>query len=159
MISVVPRGGDRIPATAALLGATGLIPFVAGAVLVWVMPSVYGVPVGRVVIVYGAVILSFLGGMIWGLAAAGLARDPDDPSASSVLAVSVVPSLAAWILVFMPQHIALWGLALAFALLLFVDHWARTIDLTPAWWLTLRTRLTAVVVLSLLVAAAETYAG
>jgi Protein of unknown function (DUF3429) len=158
MIGPVPRGGDRIPAAAALLGAAGLIPFVAGAVLVWLMPSLSGIPVGRVVIVYGAVILSFLGGMIWGLAAAGLAQDSDDPSASSVLAVSVLPSLAAWVLVFMPQHIALWGLALAFALFLFVDRWAGTIDLTPAWWLTLRTRLTAVVVLSLLAAAAETYA-
>ena len=88
-----------LPLLAILLGLGGLIPFVAGTVAILFYPA--DVPVPRLVggvVGYGAVILSFLGAVHWGLA---LADDPVmSPHRGRVtaarLALGVLPALAGW---------------------------------------------------------------
>ena len=119
------------------LGYAGLLPFVAGAVLVWlVRPEVHPY-VALALSGYAAVILSFLGGIHWGRAM----REPTPPL--PWLVWGVVPSLVAWLAMLMPANASLvvFGLAL-------LGCYAVDRRLYPkqgvAHWLTLRFRLSAV---------------
>ncbi|QGG79760.1 DUF3429 family protein [Litorivicinus lipolyticus] len=78
-----------------ILGYAGLAPFAATAMGHWA-----GLPVDRVGLVYGAVILSFLGGIQWGSALHASAGQRER------LVASVVPSLIAWIAVLLAQPFA-----------------------------------------------------
>ena len=62
-----PQDSEAIPPIALWLGIGGLIPFLAPALLIW-MPASQGLQgiAGTFGMVYGAVILSFLGGVRWG---------------------------------------------------------------------------------------------
>lgn len=95
---------DRtIPAAPLTLGLAGLIPFWGLAVLLALHG--HGAPdpvlVDLALSAYAAIILSFLGGIRWGLAAR-------DGAGAGAYAVSVVPSLAAWALLATPEP---WRLA------------------------------------------------
>ncbi len=137
------------PAWALRLGYAGLLPFVFGALLVWlVRPEVH--PYATLALSgYAATIVSFLGGIHWGLAMRSAA-----PSVLG-LAWGVVPSLVAWVAVTMPPSA---GLVLHGAMLL--ACYAVDRRLYPAagaaGWLTLRFRLSAVAALSCFVGAAGT---
>ena len=119
------------------LGYAGLLPFVAGAVLVWlVRPDVHPY-VALALSGSAAVILSFLGGIHWGLAM----REPAPPL--PWLVWGVVPSLVAWLAMLMPANAGLVVFGLALLACYAVDR-----RLYPkqgvAHWLTLRFRLSAV---------------
>lgn len=119
------------------LGYAGLLPFVAGAVLVWlVRPDVHPY-VALALSGYAAVILSFLGGIHWGLAM----REPAPPL--PWLVWGVVPSLVAWLAMLMPANAGLVVFGLTLLACYAVDR-----RLYPkqgvAHWLTLRFRLSAV---------------
>ena len=119
------------------LGYAGLLPFLAGAGLVWlVRPEVHPY-VALALSGYAAVILSFLGGIHWGLAM----REPAPPL--PWLVWGVVPSLVAWLAMLMPANAGLVVLGLALLGCYAVDR-----RLYPAQgvahWLTLRFRLSAV---------------
>ena len=59
----------RIPASALLLGLAGLIPFFAGAAAQFHALPLLDAEAGlKLVVIYGAIILSFLGGIRWGTA-------------------------------------------------------------------------------------------
>lgn len=139
-----------VPERAAALGVAGLLPFVAGAVARFYVPSLLGVPIDTLVLVYAGLILSFVGGAHWGMASAALGDDAYAYDGPRVLTVSVVPSLLAWVFIFLPP---LWGLpamATAFALVFAIDLWLTRLAYAPAWWLRLRLPLTLAVILSLL---------
>ncbi len=78
-----------------LLSLTGLMPFVFATVLVVVDgPLSLNYELGlEILTTYGAVILSFLGGIRWGLALAG----QGERDATWRLALSVLPSLLGWV--------------------------------------------------------------
>lgn len=131
------------------LGYAGLIPFVLGAALAWLLPPYSDEHVFALdgLARYAALIVSFLGGIHWGLGFRAAVPSPGP------FAWGVVPSLLAWIAVLMPAYA---GLALLGALLVvcyLVDRKAyRAHD--AGRWLTLRFRLTAVASLSCFLAAA-----
>ena len=56
------------PTLAWALGLAGLIPFVLGSALQWYGPPGWRMLAGMALLSYGAVIVSFLGGIHWGLA-------------------------------------------------------------------------------------------
>jgi len=59
----------RSPAMASALGLAGLIPFAAGALALWLPLPLLTPETGlRLTVIYGAIILSFLGGIRWGTA-------------------------------------------------------------------------------------------
>ena len=144
----------RIPMVAALLGAGGLIPFVSLAAAAHLLPQEQSLVALQALIAYGAVILSFLGGIIWGLGIAGFGDGRDKPREALRLTVSVPPSLFGWLALFLPHGTGLWLLAACFLMVLSVDLLMTRRGLAPRWYPALRWRLTAIVVLSLLAASA-----
>ncbi|SDG29756.1 Protein of unknown function [Limimonas halophila] len=144
--------GADVPRPAAVYGGAGLIPFVACTVLVWVLPPGWANFALDVLLGYGAVILSFLGAVHWGLALA----DPGGARADAGwrrLGWSVTPALLAWVsLVLVP----LGGLVLqviGFTAAFFADLRAVRLGRVPAWYRRLRRPLTVVVLLCLAAAA------
>ena len=118
----------RIPAAARWLGFAGLLPFAAAA-LAMAWP---GAPLQelapRALLGYGAVILSFLGGIRWGLA---MGR----PDAALALGFSVLPALLGWVALLLPAAAGLGLLAAGFAAMLLAD---RHLAAAPAWYPRLR---------------------
>lgn len=145
-----------LPLVAILLGLGGLLPFVAGTLAILFHPS--DVPVPRLVagvVDYGAVILSFLGAVHWGLA---LADDavlvPGRGRISTArLALGVLPALAGWaaLLVLLTERprLSLLLLLVGFVLVTAVETRAGRAGLMPRGYLPLRWLLSAVVVLCL----------
>ncbi len=146
----------RLPLLAIILGLGGLIPFVCITAAILFFPA--NVPVPRLVVAlvdYGAVILSFLGAVHWGLALAGDPIGvPGQPAAMRArLGLGVLPALAGWAallvaLVGRPLP-ALFLLLLGFALTSLAETRAGRLGLMPPGYLSLRTLLTAVVMLCL----------
>ncbi len=91
---------------------------------------------------YGAVILSFLGGIHWGLAIASNHGNGDLPRR---LFVSVAPSLVAWAGLLLPLRVGLLVLAAGFAAVLYVDVRATRAGEAPPWYPRLRGPLSAAV--------------
>ena len=86
-----------LPSSAAWLGAAGLIPFVVLALSAPFLPAAHRAGALFALGAYGAVILSFLGGVRWGVAIAAAPTDRDGTTLAGALVLSVVPSLAAWL--------------------------------------------------------------
>ena len=128
------------------LGWSGLLPFVGGALAVAVAPPAWHDTALRALVAYGAVIVSFLGGIHWG-SATGAAHD-------GARLWGVVPSLLAWPLLVLPSsRLALIGLAASLALCWAVDR-ARFPAMGLSALLPLRTLLSGVAIVSCLAAAA-----
>ena len=131
------------------LGYAGLIPFIGGAVLAWlVYPEAHPYVVNALA-AYAALIVSFLGGIHWGL---GWRHTPID---SARLAWAVVPMLLAWVGVVMPAYAGLVVLGVLLIVCYLVDRKVYPVFGLQAW-LTLRFRLTAVAAFSCFLAAAST---
>lgn len=151
------QSGDpkRIPPLALLLGLLGLIPFIAAALAPWFFSRGQLAMAELAVIGYGAVILSFLGGVHWGLAAGGKGGPTAEASRPLQLLLSVLPALVGWaalLVVFLSnRENALWLLVGSFAVLWAGDLMAAGRGMAPAWYPRLRTLLSLVVLPSLLV--------
>lgn len=130
-----------------VLGLAGLIPFVALAALTLIGPETWRDWVSTALIAYGAVILSFLGGITWGLAITR--RQSNDP----LYLASMAPFFAAWVALLLPRSLGLVLLMVAFLGALVNDYLIKRDGLAPEWFFTLRLTLTAIVVASLAVAA------
>jgi Protein of unknown function (DUF3429) len=87
-----------IPAAPLMLTLAGIAPFAAGAGVMWAAEDdpVLQAQAGLTLLVYGAVILSFLGGLRWG---AEVVERGDKGPRTLVLICSVLGSLAGWGLV------------------------------------------------------------
>jgi Protein of unknown function (DUF3429) len=134
-------------AVATRLGYGGLLPFAAGALLVWLVRPDAQPYVARGLAAYGALIASFLGGIHW-----GLAMRQASPTARGLL-WGVVPSLLAWPAVMMPPHAGLVILGLLLLLSYAVDR-VLYAEHQVAGWLTLRFRLSSVAALCCFIGAA-----
>src|SRR6056297_3270384 len=142
----------QIPRAPLILGLAGLIPFVWGAITV-LLPDLAMWTVGTigprfagpyVMLFYGAVILSFMSGVLWGFAA-----KTTGPRAATGYALSVLPALWAFFFTGGGPTSAATYLAGGFAGLLLLDWQFARWGLAPDWWMTLRTGLTAIVLLCL----------
>lgn len=145
-----------IPPVPRWLGLAGAIPFVAGMVA-YANGGLLGVSADlalRATLAYGAVILSFLGGIRWGIAL-GLAGEE---KRDARLMLSVVPSLLGWVALLLPAFPALVLLAVAFAAQGAWDVGDVKDDGAPDWFATLRLMLTALVCSLLSVTAVLTIA-
>ncbi|WP_018698702.1 DUF3429 domain-containing protein [Amorphus coralli] len=143
-----PRTG--VPHLARTLALAGAIPFVAGAVLLWIgsVGGLSGDFVSGALKSYSAVILSFLGGVHWGLALAA----PDTRFRDRELLFSIVPAVVSWVAVLFAPGIALMVLAIAFLLQGLFDIWIALKDHAPNWYARLRAEMTLIVCVLLLVA-------
>ena len=126
---------DRLPPRVALvLGAGGLLPVVVmlGVLLLARRPEQD--VAFRAAGAYGAVILSFLGGAWWGLAAArGHPRD-----LAFWLGLAVLPALGAWGVMVVASPLAVAVLSGLFLASLWVDRELGRRFVAPEWWLPMR---------------------
>ncbi|MEM6712274.1 MAG: DUF3429 domain-containing protein [Pseudomonadota bacterium] len=132
-----------VPPAPLWLGLSGALPFVGGLIAytlggVWFLTPTLAL---TATLVYGAVILSFLGGVRWGLA---LLLD-DAERRDARFALSVIPSLIGWVAVLIPTFPGLVLLAMAFAGQGAWDVGDAEDDGAPDWFPHLRTLLTALV--------------
>ena len=139
---------SRMPPLALALGVFGVVPFLTGAfITLFGGPTLQGVAQPYLV-GYGIAILSFMGGVHWGLAMSWSASNRARPT-DYQFGISVTPPLAAWMTLFLPlQFQAIW-LALCFLLLLAVDFRLTRLGRAPEWYPSLRWPISLVVVSSL----------
>ena len=128
-----PRGPSSL---ARVLGVAGLLPFMAGAAVVWLVGPQDRLPAAAL-LAYAALIASFLGGIHWGLAMRDL------PADAAQLLWGVGSSLLGWLAILLPPRL---GLLLAPVTL--IACYAVDCRLYPRFglgaWLGLRAGLTGV---------------
>lgn len=140
------RNSAALPVTVAWLGYGGLLPFVA------LMPASlidhhHAALWSDALYAYGAIILSFIGALHWGLAMS--LSELSESQRSSQFIWSVVPALIAWpAVLFSPP------LAAPLLVMGFIAHYLQDLLLArratlPGWYLPLRLRLTSVAVVCL----------
>jgi hypothetical protein len=135
-----------LPAWARPLGYAGLIPFVACALVMLAVPEAGTRDVaGRALLGYGAVILSFLGGVHWGM----VLRGASPQRAGGLLAAGVVPSLVGWVALLLPFEQAAAVLVGGFGLFWLYEHRVLGPAVLPQDYLALRRWLTLGVVASM----------
>lgn len=132
------------------LALAGAIPFAVMTAALTSTDNAVRIPAIAALVTYAAVILSFLGGIEWGLAVhdpvPGQGPRVKDRLRAMALFVSVAPSLAAWGVFWLPSpH---WQLGASIGLFILV--WAADLGLSrqglvPSWFVDLRTAITAVV--------------
>lgn len=142
------RFDTTVPGPALILGAAGLIPFVACLLIGFVAPDDVADLAMLALRAYAACILSFMGGVHWGLAIDPATREPSPQR----LGASVVPALAGWVALLLPPFFGFLLLTLTFTDLLAYDHYETRRGHAPGWYPALRLPLTVVVVLCLLLA-------
>jgi len=143
---------NNVPPSAAWLGGLGALPFIGLAGAAPFLDSAPRMFAVHALAAYGAVILSFLGGVHWGLAIVS-GSNGDHPEFRTRLILSVAPSLAAWAALLFPEKTGLLTLAAAIAAMLWVDIRATRAGHAPQWYPKLRIPLTCVVVAALLLGA------
>ena len=136
-------GTKSIPKPALILGFMGLLPFVSMACIAVIQSPEVDRRVINTLLVYGALILSFLGGVRWGIAI----NDTSSLPLLGPLFVSVIPSLVAWVACLVTEETGLFILTVGFCLMLHADH---KLPGAPDWYLRLRIPLSLAVVVSLL---------
>jgi hypothetical protein len=146
-----PFDAAKPPKLAVLLGYAGLVPFVGGALGIWVIPLGWRPFVLDALLDFAAVILAFMGAIHWGLA---MRAEETDEKAKLQLGLSVIPPLLGWAALAggLPIGLSLPIFLFAFIGLYLADMHAVRVGLAPQWYPALRTPLTLVVCLSLLVA-------
>ncbi|SFS20397.1 DUF3429 domain-containing protein [Yoonia litorea] len=144
---------NSIPRSALILGLAGLIPFLWGAATIlfpqlqsWGLATFGGRFVGPYVqLFYGAVILSFMSGVLWGFATKATGR-----AATAGYILSVIPALWAFFMTGGGPTTAAVNLIVGFLGLLMLDWHFWRLGLAPQWWMHLRVLLTGIVVISYL---------
>ena len=130
------------------LGYAGLIPFILLAALMWLVDAELLPFVAIALSGYAATIVSFLGGVHWGI---GFMKGEATPQFHFVW--GVVPSLIAWLALMMPAYAALPLFGLVVVACYAVD--SKTYPAAGlASWLPMRLRLTVVATVSCVLGAA-----
>ncbi|APH73464.1 DUF3429 domain-containing protein [Aquibium oceanicum] len=146
-------GTGAISRTARLLALLGFIPFAA--LSLWLFGIAQDHPWRPVTILllksYSVVILSFLGGIRWGL---GMKTEPRDGRRD--LVASCAPALAGWAGFFVPVPFAFALFAVAFAAQGAWDAFAVHHDVAPRWFGSTRILLTVLVVSAMILSFAAT---
>ncbi len=125
----------KLPPRAALvLGAAGLLPTILALGVLLLARRPEQDLAFRAAGIYGAVILSFLGGSWWGIAVSrGHPRD-----LPFWLGVAVLPALAGWAAAMFMGPGAVAGLSGLFLACLWVDRELGRRFVAPEWWLSMR---------------------
>lgn len=138
---MIEAGKRPLPTGLAALGYAGLIPFVASVLAIVTLDGEARQFAVRALVAYGAVILSFLGAVHWGL----LLRQADAATPAR-LVIGVLPSLAGWaaLLLLQDRH-ALALLVVAFGAFWLYEHRVAGPAFLPPGYLDLRRQLSLAV--------------
>jgi SAM-dependent methyltransferase len=144
-----------MPPIVAWLGYGGLLPFVLLAATA-LAGGAYSALGRHALLTYGAVILSFVGAVNWGVAMT--LPDLGEPRRRQVWLWSVVPALLAWVALLLAPAVAGVLMVAGFVAQYAQDRRLARDAAVPAWYLPLRLRLTAAVCLCLVVGAGASLA-
>lgn len=143
---------------ASQLGHASLLPFIAGAVFIWLLtgriatePFVFLV---GALTSYAALVVAFLGGLPWGLAVRVRPEEADHALVQRTLWTGLIRLATAWVALNMPPHAGLVVLGGLLIVGYLIDRRLYPL-LGAAGWLTLRFRLTLIASLSCFLAAAQ----
>lgn len=152
-----------IPRAPLALGLAGTLPFIAGALFSHypgLLATLSGMPIfaarlfgAGLLSAYGIVIFAFMSGVLWGFAT----KAPTEMSARYYV-LSVIPAILVFLYAIYGFATPLVGfgqpsllpLIVGFLCLLIWDYLFWNAGLTPEWWMKLRSLITMVVVISLL---------
>lgn len=134
----------EVPSKARLLGLAGLLPQIACLIVIYLGPEEWRDAAYIAAALYAALILSFLGGTWWGLAAGAPAAERRS-ALGWLWVAAVLPSLVAFACL-APMLLGYWYaeptlIMLGAALLVALAVDARLSNLAPRWWLSLRVPL------------------
>ncbi len=141
------KAPQAMPVPARTIGLLGLLPFTAGALAVCFAPELRAAAASAL-IVYGAIALSFLGGVRWGFAVI-----EGGEGSWSAYGLGAVPSILAWVGAVTGGPEALFILALALVFWFFAEPATPPSLPLPSWYGRVRGMITAVATLSLAAAA------
>lgn len=144
-----PFNATRPPSLAVGIALAALVPFVTGALGLWVTPEAWREWVMQELLAFAAVILAFMGAIHWGLA---MRADEGSERAPMQLGLSVIPPLLGWLALSLPINLAIPVFFFAFGTLYFADIWAVKQGLAPAWYTRLRRPISLVIIGSMMVA-------
>ena len=135
---------DKTVLAARILGYGGALPFLGGAIATNQQMALLGCSPAYLLLSYGAVILSFLGGLHWGrvITSPRADRHPE----FVWLIWSVCPSLLGWAALLMPEKAGALALSLCFLVALKIDQKFLRDQIWPAWMRPLRFNLSLVAV-------------
>lgn len=139
----------NIPHSPLLLGLAGLVPFIWGALTVlspdlgdWSVRTLGPRFTGtHVALFYGAIILAFMSGVLW-----GFATQARGTAGNMGYVLSVIPALWAFFMTGGGVTSTATSLIAGFVAILGIDWFFWRINAAPDWWLRLRILLTAIVV-------------
>ncbi len=132
------------------LGYAGLIPFVTLAALYLLFQGETQHNIGRALVAYGAVIISFLGATHWGAAISGVSISNATPR----MVFAVLPALLGWMAILLPLTYGLFVILASLCIVYLVDsRWG----VWQAWYLVLRRRITLIAALSMAVVFISTF--
>ena len=137
-----------IPTSALVFGSTGVLPFV---LLTFLNVLNINFPIPNpifAILAYGATILSFIGGIQWGII---IHKTKIDRNLWIGLGTSVFPPLLGWSSLLASGLTSYIILICGFLFALIVDHKMANLSLTPTWYFRLRFFLTLVVVVVLII--------
>ena len=137
----------KIVLIARVLGYGGALPFLCGAIAANQQIPLLGLAPAHLLLSYGAVILSFLGGLHWGRVITS--PDLSGRSDSTWLIWSVCPPLLGWITLLLPVKVGAVLLSVCFLAALQIDQKLFREQLWPAWMWPLRLHLSLIAVASL----------
>ncbi|MBW6527260.1 DUF3429 domain-containing protein [Sphingomonas sp. RHCKR7] len=135
MANRAPTPGDsRVPADSIVFGYGPMLPLVAAGIGAWVLPEPWGVVAVRLAVIWGALILSFIGGVRRGF---GFARAAASTAVELAAAVAYV-TIAGLALLVPDAAVAVALLAAGYALAALLDRRAALRGDAPAHFARLR---------------------
>ncbi len=134
-----------MPPSAWWLGVHGLIPFVGCTVVSIVCAYNVSVIAREALLFYGAVILSFLGGIQWGFSVKGEDVALTVKPSMGRLCLTTVPALIGWLSLMLPPGVSSIVLMVAFIMTLIIDLIKVRDYEAPNWYPKLRWPLTVIV--------------
>ena len=144
----------RLPLTAILLGVAGLIPFIVCGIAALGADETSAQKMMWALTAYGAVVLSFVGGVHWGFALDPAAGDQSARLARGRLLFGIIPALVGWIALLIPLALPSWTgpgiLIVGFLGAAMVESQAKQRGFVPSNYMLLRWGLTAVAVAMLI---------
>ena len=135
--------------TPKILGYLGLVPFLTSGVLVWFTQfHTYAV---KSLSIYAAVILTFIGGVHWGIAMHTLQnKNQSKTNARNQFIFSVIPSLIAWMTIVFTNSSGLVIIALCFGMFWLIGKLYFQ-EYLSSWYIQLRTHLTWIACFSIII--------
>jgi hypothetical protein len=130
-----------------IIAVIGAVPIIIFTALIAVAGghSGYAAPLVDAYKVYSAILLSFLGGIQWGIVLVGKENTPS----SKTILISLIAPLIGWIAVFVAEPMCFALLTVGFAGQGAWDNFAAHNGYLPLWYSKIRMILTSVVILSL----------